>query len=71
MITEALLVEIEDYCRRLGIKASTLGVRALGNSRYFERLERRAGRDADDAARLRAFMAANPPPETPSEQDAA
>lgn len=56
-----LLDEAEHYCAATGIALSTLGVRVLGNSRYFDRLKRRIVRDHEDAAKLRDFMARNPP----------
>lgn len=56
-----LLSEVRAYCEEVGISPSTLGVRALGNSRYFDRLERRIEKAEEDAQKLRAFMAEHPP----------
>ncbi|MDF2140837.1 hypothetical protein [Paenirhodobacter sp. CAU 1674] len=67
----ALLDEIRQYCERAGISPSTLGVRALGNSRFFDRLQRKADKISEDAERLRKFMENNPPPETAAQQDVA
>lgn len=61
MLTRTLTEEIEDYCRRAGLSPSTLCVKVLGNSRYFDRLKRRGQRLEAEAEKLRAFMAANPP----------
>ncbi|WP_273688426.1 hypothetical protein [Ketogulonicigenium vulgare] len=58
---KSFIEEVQDYCRATGISPSTLGVRALGNSRFFERLQRKIGKVEDDAARVRDHMAANPP----------
>lgn len=61
MQEQDLLTTARDYASALGIKLSTLGILAFNNSRYFDRLERRREKDAEDEARLRAYMAANPP----------
>ncbi|NAZ37183.1 hypothetical protein [Rubellimicrobium sp. CFH 75288] len=58
---EALIEEVRAYCAAAGIEASTLGVRALGNSRFFDRFLRRAEQEAEAAEKLRAYMAENPP----------
>lgn len=68
MTQASLIDEIRDYCARANIEPSTLGVRALGNSRIMERLERRLQRTENDEARLRAYMAANPPGEVTQPQ---
>jgi hypothetical protein len=65
MAHTSLIDEIRDYCARANIEPSTLGVRALGNSRIMERLERRLERIETDEARLRAYMEANPPEPQP------
>lgn len=57
----ALLDEIETYCREAGIKPSSLGIMVLNNGRFFDRLTRRAKKDAADAAAIRAYITANPP----------
>lgn len=58
---DQLLEEVRRYCAASGISASTLAVRALDNSRFFDRLERRIEREAEEARRLRAYMKSNPP----------
>ena len=58
-----LISEIEAYCAATGISPATLGVRALGNSRFLERLQRRKAKLATDTDRLRDFMRDNPPPQ--------
>lgn len=62
-MAQDIIDEIQAYCEAAGISPSTLGVRALGNSRYFDRLQRRIEKTAEDADRLRAYMAENPPKE--------
>jgi len=57
-----IIDEVQDYCTRAGISPSTLGVRALGNSRFLDRLHRKIEKFEEDADKLRAFMAANPVP---------
>lgn len=61
MEQQSLTEIIKDYCDRAGIEPSTLGVRALGNSRFLDRLQRKLDKIEEDEARLRAYMAANPP----------
>ena len=58
---QTLLAEIRAYCAEADIKASTLGLNALGNSRFVERLERRVQKAGKDAEAVRQYMAANPP----------
>lgn len=65
MEQKTLIDEIRDYCARANIEPSTLGVRALGNSRIMDRLERRIDRLETDEKRLRDYMAANPAPAEP------
>lgn len=57
-----LLTEMHDYCRRAGISPSTLCVRAIGNSRYPGRLQRRIEKAETDADKIRSYMVDNPPP---------
>lgn len=66
---EPLIDLIESYCRESGISPATLGVRAAGNSRLYERLKRRKERDAEVAERVRKYISDNPPPS--SSEDAA
>ena len=61
MLHEDLLSELNDYCRRTGFKASTVCVRALGDSRFVGRYRRRLERTARDAEKLRRYMAEHPP----------
>lgn len=58
--TSNIVDEAQEYCRKTGISLATLAVRALGNSRFFGRHERRMEKIEEDSQRLRAFMAANP-----------
>lgn len=66
---DTLLSEVEDYCKRMNIQPSTLAVRALGNSRFFDRHARRIEKFEADKQKLRDFMAENPP--SHSSEDAA
>lgn len=61
MQQQSLIKTIEEYCASAGIEPSTLGVRALGNSRFFDRLKRKLGKIEEDGEKLLAYMAANPP----------
>jgi hypothetical protein len=58
---KTLMTAITKYCDSAGISPSTLCVQALGNSRFFDRLQRRAVQLETDAARLKAWMAQHPP----------
>ena len=62
MSTKSLLEKIDRYCEAAGISPSTLGVRAVGNSRLYDRLQARVERDAVVMEKLEAYIAANPPP---------
>lgn len=64
-----LIKLIESYCKDAGISPATLGVRAVGNSRLYDRLKRRRDRDADVADRVRQYIIENPP--APQSEDAA
>jgi hypothetical protein len=66
MDEKALLAEITAYCEASGMKPSTLGLKSLGNSRFVDRLRRRIAKSEEDAAAVRAFMAANPPAKRPA-----
>lgn len=61
MAQKSLIEEIREYCAAAGIEPSTLGLRALGNSRIVDRIERRLERIETDETKLRNYMAANPP----------
>ncbi len=67
----SIITEVNDYCARAGIQPSTLAVRVLGNSRFFDRMRRRLEKADADAEKLRAYMAANPPRDTTQTQGAA
>lgn len=72
MSQNSILNEATMYCRKTGLALSTLAVRVLGNSRYFDRLQRRVAKEESDAQKLREFMRANPPAsEHPQNEDAA
>jgi curli biogenesis system outer membrane secretion channel CsgG len=49
------------YCDEVGIELSTLAVRVLNNSRFFERLERQRERNEKAEAKLLEYISANPP----------
>jgi len=57
-----ILSELEAYCHEVGLKPSTVCVRALNDSRYVGRLKRRLAAMDRDAERLRDYMLANPAP---------
>lgn len=61
MEKNSLLKEITDYCAAANISPSTLGVRALGNSRFLDRLERKLEKLTEDEASIRHYMRNNPP----------
>lgn len=54
---KALIEEITAYCESTGISPSTLCVRAIGNSRFLDRLNRKVEKLDQDAEKLRAYMA--------------
>lgn len=60
MEKKPILEEIADYCAAANISPSTLGVRALGNSRFVERYERKLEKLSEDESSLRAYMRDNP-----------
>lgn len=66
MDDQTLLDEIKAYCTASGTKPSTFGLKALGNSRFVDRLERRIEKSTEDAATVRAFMRDNPPTPRPA-----
>jgi len=61
MDIDEIITEIAAYAKATGLSASTVCVRATGNSRLMERLERRRNQTEEDAKRITAFMADNPP----------
>lgn len=58
---DELIAKIEGYCAATGLKASTVCVRALGDSRFMDRHQRRLCQIEKDASRLLQYMANNPP----------
>jgi hypothetical protein len=60
MKKDTLLDEINRYCAQAGISPSSLGLWALGNSRFVARELRRIEKHKEDAAKLRAYMRDNP-----------
>lgn len=60
MTHETILEELEDYCRATGLKPSTVCVRALNDSRYVARHQRRLNALNRDANKIRKYMADNP-----------
>lgn len=60
MTHETILLELDEYCRRAGLKSSTVCVRALNDSRFPERCQRKIDSLERDAMRLRRYMAENP-----------
>lgn len=55
-----ILKEAEEYCEAANISRSTLAVRALNNSRFFERVERQQSQLRKAKERLRKYMVQNP-----------
>jgi hypothetical protein len=68
MLHDDLLDELERYHRLTGLAVSTICVRAINDSRFVARHQRRLRNIAKDAYRIRKYMAENPPIE---EEDAA
>jgi len=66
---ESVIDELHAYCEEVGLKASTVCVRALNDSRYVSRHERRLDALERDAQRLRQYMKDNPP--APKSEEAA
>ena len=56
-----IITKVKEYCDKANIKPSTLCVRVLGNSRFLDRLQRKVEKADEDARKLSAFMAENPP----------
>jgi len=61
MNNESITSELKEYCAKTGLSASTVCVRAVGNSRFVERFKRKKQKMDEDIARLREYMAENPP----------
>lgn len=56
-----IIAEIDAHAQASGLKATTICQRALGNARLYERIKRRCDRYAEEAEKLRRWMAENPP----------
>lgn len=61
MSYQTILTELDEYCREAGLKASTVCVRALNDSRYVERHHRRLAALERDAGRIREYIREHPP----------
>lgn len=61
MKNENITSELEEYCAKTGLSPSTVCVRAVGNSRFVERFQRKKQKMDEDVQRLRQYMAENPP----------
>ena len=61
MTYETILNELNEYCLAAGLKPSTVCVRALNDSRYVARHQRRLAALERDADKIRAYMTENPP----------
>jgi hypothetical protein len=64
MTDTSISEEIRRYCAAADISASTLCVRALQNSRFMDRRERKLEKLAENEAALRKYMRENPPVKT-------
>lgn len=60
----AIIAEIDAHSLATGLKPTTICERALGNARLYERLKRRVDNDLATVAKLRSWMAQNPPEKT-------
>jgi SAM-dependent methyltransferase len=61
-MSEALLRDIADYCRSIGIAESTFGRLAVNDGKLVGRLRLGGRVTTDTAERVRAFIAREPPP---------
>lgn len=59
-----ILDELAAYCEAVGLKPSTVCVRATGSGRVVDRLKRRLAQTEKDASRIRAYIKAHPPAKT-------
>lgn len=62
MTYETIIDELKEYCRASGLKPSTVCVRALNDSRYVERHQRRLDALERDANKIRRYISQNPIP---------
>lgn len=60
MTYNSILNELDEYCAAAGLKPSTVCVRALNDSRYVTRHNRRIEVLERDAQKIRDYIAANP-----------
>ncbi len=60
MDSEALLREISDYCRRVGMAESTFGRRAVNDGKFVSRVKYGGRITTETLARVRSFMADHP-----------
>ncbi len=58
--TEAIVAEIEDYCRRGGLAESTFGRRAVNDGKFVSRLRSGGGVTTKTISRVREFILARP-----------
>lgn len=58
-----LATDLEEYCKKKGLAPSTVCVRALGDSRYLDRLRRRLEVLERDDSKIRDFMREHPAPD--------
>lgn len=65
MTRDDLITEIEKYALSQGIAPATVTSRAVQNSRLYHRMKDGGGCNLIIAERLRAYIAANPPPPIP------
>lgn len=60
MTRQQLIRAIRDYAEKTGLSPSTITLRAVNNSRLYDRLERGGDCTTEIAGRLAAYMVANP-----------
>ena len=60
MDPKCIITAIEEYSLESGLKPTTICQLALGNARYFDRLNARNDRLPAEWRRIKAFMTANP-----------
>jgi len=65
MSTQELIDEVESHARQCGLSPSTIVSRAVSNGRLYGRLKNGHGCTLETAARIRAYIAKNPPTKTP------
>ena len=58
--TDAIVAEIEDYCRRGGMAESTFGRRAVNDGKFVSRLRNGGGVTTKTISRVREFMRGRP-----------